>query len=401
MRLIMIIASAAAISGCAELNSIQYTFDTDKGEPYVATIDAKQRVIVASPQTVRRTTYDASGKPTSFTETEVMQVCAEQSPDVFSMFSSSTSLSGEYQEAAIKFATALVESGGSMAMRTQLTQLQSNFLYNLCALSAAEKLSDAAVRAEMRRFQQTLLATLAIEQVTTPYRSAPQITVSGQSASSLADGAKAAAAELDAAEKTLKDAEAALTAAETARDTAITNNTLTDALEAEVAKKQKEKDKASDDRDRADLKLKAIDGQLSAYASGRAETGTVNVSPESANKEVAAIVKEILEVTLNRGALLDNCQEFLYEGGLRSADPQFKGQIAAQCLNVMTEYAKAATAQAKASAELYAKAPAILQRLSEKCGDVESETCKAATKLIGNILQPPGSVRVFSQTPAQ
>lgn len=395
MRIFSVLVAAVAISGCAELNSIQYTFDGGSGEPYVATIDAKQRVIAVAPQVVRRTTYDAQGQPTSFTETEVMQVCAEQSPDVFSMFSSFTSLSGEYEAAAIKFATALVESGGSLAMRTQLTQAQANFLYNLCALSAAQKLPDAAVRAEMRRFQQTLLAALAIEQVTAPYRTAPQITVSGESAATQAAGAEEAAAQLAAKEEALEKAKTAQANAEKALNEPADGADMV-ALENEVTKQREAVKKATADRDLAKLQLDAIKGSLSAFARGDADVGAVSVKAGSTSDHVATIVKGILEAALNRGALLDNCQEFLYEGGMNSANPLYQSKIVDQCINAMNKYAEASTKAIEANADVYRKLPEMIASLEKACAKPDSQSCKAAIDAVNGASAIGSGSRVFS-----
>ncbi|MFZ2870616.1 hypothetical protein [Zavarzinia sp.] len=295
-----LLVAGMTLSGCAELNSIQYQFDNWSGASNVSTIDAKQRVVLTN------TAARRDDKSHAF------QVCVEQSPDTFSVFASSGSLSVETKEALAKAAVAVAESGASLAFRTQLTQAQSNLLYSICALSAAGALSDRAVRSEIRRFQNTLLAALAIEQVTSPYRGPITTTLTGDAAAEAGRNVEEAQAKLDAATKqrdaaktAVADKEAAL--AKPGADVPTATKAVEDAKKALAEAEAKVA--------LAEEILKASRNSLSAVAKGQSG-GTTNImtgNGSGVSSDVANAVSDIVDSALNRGVILDNCSEILFE----------------------------------------------------------------------------------------
>lgn len=144
------VAGAAAclmLSGCGNFNSIWRDSYVRNGS--VITVDAKQRFL--------RATADATGP---------LRICAEKSPDVFSAYAGATSISGSYQGVEAAFSGSNAEQAASIALRTQLTQAQGELLSRICDLHANGAITGAEVATQLRRFQNTMTAMLAIEQLT-------------------------------------------------------------------------------------------------------------------------------------------------------------------------------------------------------------------------------------------
>ena len=115
-----------ALSACtANENSIYRSNLNDANETIL--IDAKQRAINV------QTRDEGKGKIAT-------TICAEKSPDAFSVLSAGASGSLSFQLLEKAFGGAVTgskaETGASIALRTQLTQAQSEFLYRLCELRA-------------------------------------------------------------------------------------------------------------------------------------------------------------------------------------------------------------------------------------------------------------------------
>jgi hypothetical protein len=144
-----------AIGGCANLNSIFRKTDTKDGQAETILIDAKQR-----PITVNRVTD--KNQPIT---------CLARSADALSQAAASGNLkitqpSGGGGEAG--FATA--EQVQSIAFRTQVTEAQQEFLYTLCQLHANGVLTPDDVSDNLRHFQNTMLAMVAIDDLASASR---------------------------------------------------------------------------------------------------------------------------------------------------------------------------------------------------------------------------------------
>jgi hypothetical protein len=143
-------------SGCANLNSVYRSHATVSGNADTILIDAKQR-----PITINRTT-------------DPPQTCVARSPDAISQAAASGNLkitqkSGSGGE--LGFATA--EQVSSIAFRTQVTEAQQEFLYYLCQLSSNGKLNEDEVSDNLRHFQNTMLALVAVDDLATSSRTKP------------------------------------------------------------------------------------------------------------------------------------------------------------------------------------------------------------------------------------
>ncbi|WP_439550868.1 hypothetical protein [Falsiroseomonas sp.] len=160
------------LSGCANLNSIYRAEDMAGRDGTVARttlIDTEQRAI----NTILRREFvtrpdgnlhlDRNNQPV---REAYATICAEKSPDTFSAQSGSLSGGLELPRATGTIAAALAESAASIALRTQLTQAQAELLYRICEAYANRAISGFEVHRQLRRFQNTMVALLAIEQLT-------------------------------------------------------------------------------------------------------------------------------------------------------------------------------------------------------------------------------------------
>lgn len=344
------------LGGCAEWSSIQYQFPAAPDK--VATIDAKQRVVTM--QTLQLQNIGSR-----------ISVCVEQSPDAFSFLSGSLSASTETKSIAAALAAAIAESGGSLAFRTQVTQAQANLLYSICTLYAAGAVNDRAVRTELRRFQQTLLGMLAIEQLTAPQRGQPMQQILTTSSASVGK-------DVDLAQANVKDALDAKSKAQIGLDDANkkveTNKPKkdgeaeSDAYKAAVkerGEKQKVLDDAASKLTIAEKSLAAASLALNASASG-AQQSVINVYASSGNSisdKVAEQIVSALDFVLQRGVLVDSCTELLLEGKTDGLLP-ISVEICRSALQTYTDaYKNANAANIKIATDEVANRTQILKEL--------------------------------------
>jgi hypothetical protein len=136
------------ISGCANQNSIFRVADTDSNKTETILIDAKQRPITVN----------------TVTDSKRPMTCLGRSADALSQAAASGNLkinqaSGGGGEAGF----AMAEQATSIAFRTQVTEAQQEFLYYLCQLRANSSLTDDDVSSNLKHFQNTMLAMVAID----------------------------------------------------------------------------------------------------------------------------------------------------------------------------------------------------------------------------------------------
>jgi len=121
-------------------------------------IDAKQR-----PISVNTVTQPAKPK-----------VCLARSADALSQAAASGNLSITQESGAGgQLALASSEQAMSIAFRTQVTEAQQEFLYYLCQLNSNGALSDDEVSDNLRHFQNTMLAMVAVDDLATAAKSSP------------------------------------------------------------------------------------------------------------------------------------------------------------------------------------------------------------------------------------
>lgn len=154
----------ALLSACTandtHFTKIRQIPDKDAGAS-VAFIDAKQRAIL--------TTRDA----------KVVKFCAEPSPDALSALAASQGFSFSKPGAAEIAATlSVAEGASSIGLRTQSIQLMRDVMYRYCEAYMSDMLGKPAFESLHRRLQSSMVAILAIEQLTGAMRP-PAVTLSG------------------------------------------------------------------------------------------------------------------------------------------------------------------------------------------------------------------------------
>ena len=194
-RLVGLCCAASLVSGCAEFKSIHHsTLVSKDGRAQVITVDAKQRHLLMMPDEVK------GERGTKW------RVCAEAAPDVFSAFATSMGAKGDKSGGSFSLASA---ETASTIERTQSVNMIRESLYRTCERYASGSISKTTFIIQAARDQRSMIAFLAIEQLTGAVR--PKSTIIAgplTSASTISGG--------DAAEL-VKDYDSRLTSAETAR----------------------------------------------------------------------------------------------------------------------------------------------------------------------------------------
>jgi len=181
----MIIAfiSIVLFSGCAKLNSIARNFNVNNGEGQL--IDAKQRAIIVVKQK----------------DTNKIVVCAEPSPDALSAYATQLALEGKIPEkAALKLAGSSQEGTSYIGLRTQSIQLLRDAMYRNCEAYANGALDKVQYGIASRRYQRSMVALLAIEQLTGAIR-VPPIAITTEGAAEIAKSIHEMQLESDAIQK--------------------------------------------------------------------------------------------------------------------------------------------------------------------------------------------------------
>jgi len=163
----VVISAVVLTSGCASLthyNKTKISNIGDKQSQQIISIDAKQRVV------------------TSTINDDKIRTCAEPSPDALSAIAASQgfSLNNDSLEAALS--NSVGEGASSIGLRTQSIQLMRDAMYRLCEGYMSEAMDHLTFETLHRRFQTTMVAILAIEQLTGTVK-APTVAIGTSSSS--------------------------------------------------------------------------------------------------------------------------------------------------------------------------------------------------------------------------
>lgn len=153
LRITTVLAASSALCGCAVMDSIHWKFP-GPGDSQVFTTDAKQRHLIMV------------NDPTAG-EGEKVRVCAEAAPDAFSAFSSSLSGSLGIGSASRKAdaASAFAETAATIE-RTQTVNLLRESMYRTCERWLSGALNKGEFLMLAARDHRSMIAVLAIEQLT-------------------------------------------------------------------------------------------------------------------------------------------------------------------------------------------------------------------------------------------
>jgi hypothetical protein len=178
--LILVVTSALLLSGCAESQSIYHKRGLSTARPTSITVDADQRStwIVPGIETV---TAQGGGKTIV---TRDWRICSEAAPDVFSANSASGSGAfslaglgkGGSPEGSAQGALAVAEVAASIE-RTQTINLLRESMYRTCERYLSGAIDRPTFVVQAARDQRTMVAVLAIEQLTRTARGPSTIIV--------------------------------------------------------------------------------------------------------------------------------------------------------------------------------------------------------------------------------
>lgn len=325
--------SSQFLAGCAEMTHLTRT--RELGQTGYVLIDAKQRAI------------SARGGVS----------CAEPSPDALSAIAASQSLNFTTPSgvsAANSFA--LAESAASIGLRTQSIQLMRDHMFRVCEAHQSGQITPFMVALLHRRFQTTMVAILAIEQLTGTMR-APAVVLGGSASSGNADAVVKLTAQRETqaaqVETAAKDLEAKAAAEQTAiadRDAklaALTSATDKPAAQAaldaaEAKAKAATADKLSADGTLAGRKaaLAAVDRAITlAQASGSASaTGTIEAISHHPGDvaAVAGAVSKIVEQAFGLGNSKDFCTVLLADAATTGSRVDPASSVVKSCLGFLS-----------------------------------------------------------------
>ncbi len=381
---IFVCAACVALSGCgnAEWHSINRGFSPSTGDSRL--IDAKQRAIISI--------VDSSGA--------YRGTCAEPSPDAMqataAALSGSGSLSYKEIEAALNLAMSSTESAASIGLRTQTIQLLRDAYYRICEGYLSRGLDEVSYDVLQRRFQNHMIALLAVEQLTGVVK-AEQVALTSQSAADAGAQLGAFTAELRKQREDLNELKK--------RDKALADEIAT--LKADIEKqgtpKEEEADKKKQlEEDKATLAAKESDKKTleTLVADQEKVVATLQSSVESAslktitaqsttsatrigggsgaertqalNSEVTKAVTEITLAAINSDYSGQVCTEALRWRPTRLAEPNSEFRLF--CKSLLAQIVKART-------DLTASAIEIEKSRAKSCESLAKSTVDLVGKL--------------------
>ncbi|WP_345974596.1 hypothetical protein [Sulfurimonas sp. HSL3-7] len=263
-------------SGCARLNSIARDFNVNDGNGQL--IDAKQRAIIVVQNESNRTV-----------------VCSEPSPDALSAYAMQLALEGKIPEqAALKLATSSQEGTSFIGLRTQSIQLLRDAMYRNCEAYANGALDKAQYGIAARRYQRSMIALLAIEQLTGTVR-VPPVTITTVGTTEVAKSISEMQAEVDTIQKEIDKLTEEIKQVEDTNTTGKTDDEInilkTKQAELENQKFSRELNKKAINEGMANARGLITTGQTSAMVVG---DSIIHRSDDHIN-EVASTVYKIFE----------------------------------------------------------------------------------------------------------
>lgn len=404
------------LAGCANLTTYNKTvpIGTDMQMVFV---DAKQRAMVSG----------TGGKG----DDAYRRFCAEPSPDALSAIAATTGLNlGVASKGELGYSQGLAEGAASIGLRTQSIQILRDVMYRNCEAFMNRGVTDFGLETMQRRFQSTLVAVLAIEQLTGATR-AQAIALGGTSRANNAET-------LGAAIKLVAETEAAAKAAQVQLDTAQTAEKAAQTALADH-KKANPDDSASDTykglKDKADkasaaaatakealaAKQSDLDMARSVRAAAATSGGSASVDvsflPESGRQlqtpdaKVPQAVVDIVRNTLELGFGREVCTT-LFGHLIRPAGSSFTETLANKYAKTCIAYlqtdvegSKAAIEMAKKQQENQAKGLEVMTKILDKVDSKKLSAAEAQAMLdkVGKLTEPvkPPSSHVFTNLPGK
>lgn len=207
LRKIVAALGLMLVGGCAEMTSV-YHRNSMGAAPSIITVDAKQRHVFMTESTI-------GGE-------KGLRICAEAAPDVFSALSASGGLSLDAKAQAGRGSLSVTETAASIE-RTQTVNLLRESLYRTCERYLSNGNSKQTLIVQAARDQRSIVATLAIEQLTRMPRAASTVIVAPSTSAGVSENAKLAELALSL-DKERKDSAGKTAAARSALDSGIADS---------------------------------------------------------------------------------------------------------------------------------------------------------------------------------
>ena len=320
---------ALVLQGCETINkSRTIVIDKKNGKAAPARaifVDAKQRAVTFVPTETNTFFKNDRGEVEVATKTW-LRVCGEPSPDALTAIATSGQGSLSVKDQVdLSAAFSRSEAAASIGLRTQSITIMRDVLHRICEDYQSGSLTPAGVETLTRRYQSSMVAILAIEQLTGVVR-APAVVLGGAASTG---GAESVAAIYNAQVKAQSAADTAKTKAEAAKKD---SEAAKGELEALNATSDSEKDQAHIDAakkkvddaaamtaaaeaDLADKNAKAKNAQhaLDAVgpgdgsASSEAASNAPDPLPGPQSETIAEAVRGIVSDTLELGFLREGC----------------------------------------------------------------------------------------------
>ena len=297
--------SIIALSGCSAKHYMYSNeHDISLGENVTAkaiSVDAKQRIIF--------TRGNKEGSNGLF-----HSICAEPSPDALSAIVSGVTIGATTSKTVLNAALSNAETAASIGLRTQSIQLLRDGMYRICEAAYSGSIDKDEVNILLKRYQDTMVAILAIESLTGAVQ-ANQVILKGKSTASLGSNIDKAS---ELYSKSLSDEQKAKAELDSATETANNKSQEMEAAKQTRADKldtlgEDNKDSCEDEAARAALSdpvktnceayLKANNDFIAAEKAHQdAETAkkTANDKHEVAQKTVAA-QKKLFDSAITAG----------------------------------------------------------------------------------------------------
>jgi hypothetical protein len=413
---IFVLLLAVLLPGCASWTGYNKQRDFIDNQPSVVFIDAKQRAIISN---------QASGSATQ--QQMLRRFCAEPSPDALSAFAASAGLNLSVPtKGDLGYSQAFSEGAASIGLRTQSIQLLRDVMFTNCEAFINGGITGFGLETMQRRFQSTMVAVLAIEQLTGAVK-ANQVALGGQAAANNAEvlgaaiklvaetetAAKASKTKLDAADAAAKAANTAFSdfktahAGDTSSDDYKTAKDKSDKAGAALAEAKQTNADREADLDAA----KAV--RTAATTAGGSSAVSILIAPSAAQSNnaaaVATAVTQIVKDTLELGFGREVCTTLF--GHLISLDKprplsNEEIELTRACLNQLNDghiLAAAEIDRYKKDTENQAKVLELTDKIVALAGSGKLSD-EVAGKLIGGLgtvapKPPPAGPTVIFSTP--
>lgn len=201
-----IVVFATMTSGCASMT--HYNNVETAGDKKVFFIDAKQRGVYSVKKTEGSVSWEG--------------ICAEPSPDAISSLAATLGVDLTLTDKGkLGVSQSIAEGVGSIGIRTAAIEALRDIMYRNCEAYALGGMSSVGLETLQRRFQSTMVAILAIEQLTGAVR-APSVVISGSSSAGSPDAIVDLTNKTEVARKAIDDAKSAETKSKEKYDGAAT-----------------------------------------------------------------------------------------------------------------------------------------------------------------------------------